>query len=242
MAERSSKRKRAGRTKADSKESALWTSEQARSERRFEPKAGAAALASVIAMSLGAVAVGAGVYGQWLRDAERGSHPWAVYLLGAGSVVLLGVAVLGQRTPPVIRVGDAGVGREGDGGEITRIAWCDVTRLTLSASALTVESHGRAITVPVDLQGVAAARVLAEARRRIPAKAEDIDPGPLPAVEEGAGELIALEPPQVAGARCHASDKLIAFEKDARVCGRCGAVYHKEHVPNRCTACDASLG
>ena len=46
---------------------------------------------------------------------------------------------------------------------------------------------------------------------------------------------------QLAGARCKASDELIAFEKDARLCGRCGEVYHKSHVPDRCLTCDAAL-
>jgi hypothetical protein len=53
--------------------------------------------------------------------------------------------------------------------------------------------------------------------------------------------VVPLEPPQAAGQRCKASDKLIAFEKDARVCGRCGEVYHKEGVPSACLTCGAKL-
>ena len=56
-----------------------------------------------------------------------------------------------------------------------------------------------------------------------------------------AGEKLTLEPPQVAGQHCKQSDKLIAFEKDGRLCGRCGEVYHKDSVPQRCLTCDAAL-
>ena len=52
---------------------------------------------------------------------------------------------------------------------------------------------------------------------------------------------VTLEPAQVAGQKCKASGKLIAFEKDARLCGRCGEIYHKDSVPKRCEVCDARL-
>ena len=63
----------------------------------------------------------------------------------------------------------------------------------------------------------------------------------LPKLDAGAGEVIPLEAPQLAGTRCKASDELIAFEKDARLCGRCGEVYHKDHVPPHCLSCEAKL-
>ena len=34
---------------------------------------------------------------------------------------------------------------------------------------------------------------------------------------------------------------VIAFEKDARLCGRCGELYHKSGVPYLCLTCDARL-
>ena len=73
------------------------------------PKASSMAILSVIAMSIGAVAVGAGTFGQWLRADELGPHKYAPYLLIAGAILLLGVALFGQGTAKPIRVGDAGV-------------------------------------------------------------------------------------------------------------------------------------
>ena len=40
--------------------------------------------------------------------------------------------------------------------------------------------------------------------------------------------------------RCSRTDKVIAYEPDARVCGQCERVYHKLGVPKAC-ACGASL-
>jgi hypothetical protein len=53
--------------------------------------------------------------------------------------------------------------------------------------------------------------------------------------------VIDLEPPQVAGLRCKATDRPITFERDARLCGRCGEVYHKDGAPKRCLTCEAQL-
>ena len=76
---------------------------------------------------------------------------------------------------------------------------------------------------------------------RIP-KRVDVEGGiELPKVDDALGEVMPLEEPQVAGARCRATNKLIAFENDARVCGRCSELYHKDSVPKRCLTCDARL-
>ena len=58
---------------------------------------------------------------------------------------------------------------------------------------------------------------------------------------DGAGVESVLEPPQLAGLRCAATDRLISFEADARLCGRCGQAYHREGVPAHCKSCDAPL-
>ena len=212
-----------------------------RQERRFEPKTSAMALAGVIAMSIGAVAVGAGTYGQWLRGEALGPHKYAPYLLVAGTILLLGVVLLGQRVALPLRVGDAGVGLEKEPTEVDRIEWRDVTGLLLSGDVLTVQTHGTSIAVPISLHPQAAARVVAEAKARIPARVEDLDEGALPKLDDRAGEVLPLEQAQVAGARCRKTDKIIAFERDARLCGQCGEVYHKDSVPPRCLGCDARL-
>ncbi len=219
----------------------LITKKDARYERRYEPKASSMAILSVIAMSIGAVAVGAGTFGQWLRADELGPHKYAPYLLIAGAILLLGVALFGQGTAKPIRVGDAGVGIENEASDIERIEWRDVSKLILSAGSLTVQASGSAIAVPLDVQAQAAARIVAEAGTRIPKRVEDLNAGSLAALDDTQGEVLPLDPPQVAGEHCAKSNKLIAFEKDARFCKQCGEVYHKEDVPKRCVTCDARL-
>lgn len=216
-----------------------------RQERRFEPAASAAAWISVLGMSIGAVLLGAGVYGQWLRGSVTpdvtGPHPYAAYLLMAGALVLAAVGLFGPRQIKPIRVGDAGVGTEKEPGDIERIGWNEVSRILTGGDAITFQGQGTVLSIPFKQHAQAAARALDEARRRIPAKLEDVDASAVPKLDPDAGEELPLERAQLAGARCKASDELIAFEKDARLCGSCGEVYHKAHVPDRCLSCDASL-
>jgi hypothetical protein len=213
-----------------------------RKERRYEPKESAAAWISMGAMSVGALLLGAGVYGQWLRAEALGPHKLAPYLLLGGALVLLLVAFAGPRTALPIRVGDAGVGSERDGSDVDRIEWRDVIRIGLSAGMLTVESSGNTLAVSLKLHGQAAARIVSEARARIAGRVdEELDDKQLEPIDGDAGEVLPLEAPQIAGSRCKATDKLIAFEKDARLCGQCGEVYHKDSVPPTCLTCEAKL-
>lgn len=235
-AARSGKKRKAGRTAAST---VLVDRSAPRSERRFEPASSSAALLSVVGMSVGAVLAGAGTYGQWLRG-ELGPYKYAPYLLAAGAVLLFAVALAGQWGARVLRVGDAGVAEERGEGEIERIAWNAVERLVPAATTLTVQASGRSISVPLASQGQAAARIVAETKRRRPRLLEGLDLA-LPPLDEAAGDVLALEPPQVAGLRCRESDRLIAFERDARLCGLCGELYHKDSVPRRCATCNASL-
>ncbi len=212
-----------------------------RTERRFEPKSSPGAILSVLAFSVAAVLVGAGTYGQWLRAEALGPHKAAPYLLAAGAAVLLATALFGPRAALPVRVGDAGVAVEKGANEIERIAWYAVRRIVLGDRALTVEGEGVTIAISLAALPQAAGKVLREARERIPARMEDIAAGALENAGEGAAETLPLEPAQVAGLKCKASGKLIAFERDARLCGRCGEVYHKDSVPKRCATCDARL-
>ncbi len=204
-----------------------------RSERRFEPKASLELGLTMLGMSVAALLAGAGVYGQWFRGEDAGAHPAATYLLLGALLLGAAVGLFGQWSMKALRVGDAGVGLESGPGEIERIGWHDVTGLLLTETALTVQGSGTAIAIPLRAHLAAAARVLAEARVRIPTpaaaaasrKARCLRPTMPPA------RVRPLEPPQVAGLRCKATDKLIAFEADARLCGRCGEHYHKEGVP-----------
>ena len=216
-----------------------------RRERRFEPTTSASAWISALGLSIGAVLLGAGVYAQWLRASLRPEHtalhPAAPYLLMAGVLVLALVGLLGPRTAKPVRVGDAGLGIEKDGDEIERLEWREVSRILADKDAITFQGPGTVVSIPLKQHAQAAARALAEAKARIPGKLEDVDTGAVPKLQQGAGEVIPLERAQLAGARCKASDELIAFEKDARLCGRCGEVYHKAHVPDACLTCEAPL-
>ncbi|AUX24877.1 hypothetical protein SOCEGT47_054170 [Sorangium cellulosum] len=212
-----------------------------RSERRFEPKASLELGLTLLGMSVAALLAGAGVYGQWFRGDEAGAHPYAPYLLLGAFLLGAAAGLFGQWSMKAIRVGDAGVAVENGPTEIERIGWNEVTGLLLTETALTVQGSGTAIAIPLRAHLPAASRVLAEVRKRIPGGAVDIEEGALPAPDDAAGEVRPLEPPQVAGLRCKATDKLIAFEADARLCGRCGEVYHKEGVPERCATCEAPL-
>jgi len=219
----------------------LRTPNDPRYERRYEPKTSTMALVSVIAMSIGAVLVGAGTYGQWFRAGDLGPHPAAPWLLAGGALILLAVALFGQWSAKPIRVGDAGIAIEKGPGEIERIEWYELKSLLLSPESLTVQGSGSSISIPLGLHKSAAARVLAEAKRRVPELCKDIDPDKLGPVDDANIGQIELEPPQVAGLHCKVTDRIIAFEKDARLCGRCGEVYHKDAAPKRCVTCDALL-
>jgi hypothetical protein len=52
---------------------------------------------------------------------------------------------------------------------------------------------------------------------------------------------VEAPPLQLVGKRCAESDKIIAYEPDARVCTRCERVYHKTKVPKTCE-CGADIG
>lgn len=240
-AEKSTKTKRKARAdKSDAPGTELRQLSDPRYERRYEPAASAFAIVTVLLFSLGAVALGAGVYAQWLRNGDAGPHAWALYFLIAGAVLLLGVALFGQGPGRPVRVGDGGVAVERDESNIERIAWCDVSRLLVTDAAVTVQGPGVTIAVPRAIHALAAARVVREARDRIPSKVGDNIQVEAPA---GGAEPAKepLEPPQIAGQACKASGKVISFEKDARLCGRCGELYHKSGVPERCLTCDARL-
>ena len=216
-----------------------------RRERRYEPEGSAAAWVSMLGLSVGAVLLGAGVYGQWLRASFRPEmtepHKYAAFLILGGVFLLAAVLLFGPRSVRPIRVGDAGVAMEKDAGEIERIAWRDVTRVLFGGGVLTFQSPGAVLSIPVKLHPQAAARAVKEARARIPAVLAEVETDGLPQLDPAAGDVVPLDPPQLAGARCKASDELIAFEKDARLCGQCGEVYHKDHVPALCLTCEAKL-
>lgn len=239
-ARRKAKASTAGQSAAE--EVMLRSRSDPRAERRFEPKIAGGAIASMIVASIATVAAGAGFYAQFLHTGEGEPHRYAVYapyLLIGGVLVVVGVVLFGQRPGSAVRVGDAGIAVEKSAAEIERVGWYEVTRVLLSDGLLRFQASGTSVNIPVSVHRDAAACALAEARERIGARVDVEDNlGP---VNPEAGETITLEAPQVAGLHCKSSDRLISFEKDARLCGRCGEVYHRNGVPRRCATCDAKL-
>jgi hypothetical protein len=191
---------------------------------------------------LGALAFGAGAYGQWVHDTPLDSAP---VLLAVGAVGIALAAVLGDPGGSPIRVGAAGVAVERGRQQPDRITWWEVDRVVLDPNgSIVIEgAHGRRISAAIAHHAAAAAWILKEALDRIP-KRVTIDPERQPQLlretHEG-GALVPAEPVQTAGRRCKASDMLISFEDDARLCERCGQVYHRTRVPERCMTCDAEL-
>ncbi len=240
--EKTQKRKRSGASaSSDEQLSGLISKAEPRSEKRYEPKASLPAILSIAGAAIGSGLAGAGVYGQWFRVSDPEPHKLAPYLLAAGAALLIAVALLGQFSLAAIHVGDAGIALEKGPNELERLGWNQITNITLTQSALIVKANGKQITVPLASHGQAAAHIMAAAKERIPQKVDETARDALPALDQSAGENITLEPPQAAGLHCKASNKLIAFEKDARFCRRCGEIYHKDGVPRRCVSCEAPL-
>ena len=206
-----------------------------RRERRFAPDAGALSVLPIVASSAGALLLGAGVFGQLLRAIP---HPYSIHMLVAGAVLLIGGLLLGARVRPPIRVGDAGVGIERGDDHIERLGWNEVDAVRLASGVLTFSGSGKIVPIDTSTQPGAAALALEEARLRIPVRVKDIDEKLAPAEP---GELLQLEPFQAAGQRCKASDRLLTLERDARLCGQCGEVYHKDSLPEHCNSCGAEL-
>jgi hypothetical protein len=215
-----------------------------RTEQRFLPQSTTSPLLVKILGGLGAAAMGGGVMGQYLRPEPV---PYAVWVL-AGGALLLGVAIwISSSGEAAIRVGDAGIAIEKGG--LKRLPWWGIDTMAWNGAEQLLEVAGKDETgsemqlrVGTKTQPQAVAWIAKEARARIPKVAEFSEEvlEALPAPLKDAALVIRLEPIQVVGRRCADTDKVIAYEPDARVCPRCERVYHKAHVPETC-ACGGSL-
>ncbi len=211
-----------------------------RKERRFSPEQTYSSGAAVGAGMLGALALGAGVWGQWISDVP---HTFAPYLFGGGAIVLGGALWFGDAGAVPVRIGDAGIALE-RGTELTRLAWCDLETVEVSGKQLLVKGKGNSFSIPIAAQPKAAAWILAEGTRRVPSamNVKKSDLTGLPEPKDLDGELVPLEGVQVAGRHCAATGKPIAFERDARLCPNCAQVYLKDAVPKQCVTCERDLG
>ena len=209
-------------------------------ERRFVSAPTRRANYRALLGGLGAAALGAAAYAQWVPDTPLESVP---VLVVAGFVALVISVMMGDPSGAPIRVGDGGAAVE-RGGPPDRIAWYDVVKVVLEANKrVVVEGQNKRIEASVDTHEAAAAWIVKEALARIPKKVA-IEPERLThllrAADEG-GLLLPLERPQVAGRRCKASGVIISLEQDARLCSRCGEAYDKKHVPAECLTCGAPM-
>lgn len=215
-----------------------------RRERRFFPKSAANPVLVRVMGGLGAMAMGAGVWGQFLSSAPEPlkSAPW---ILAAGAA-LFGLAIwIGTSGDPVLRVGDGGVGL--DRGTVRRIPWRWVESVSWDADKRSVTVSGRdeadaalVVTARLETQPQAAAWIVKEARLRASETVSIPEDAEIPDAIDDSEDVVVMDPLQVVGLRCAKSKKIISFEPDARVCTRCERVYHKDHVPKRC-ACGATL-
>ncbi len=216
------------------------TTKRERKERRFEPSRTQTSRLALVGGMAGSLALGAGVYAQWVRETPLESAP---FIVAAGAVVL-GLALWFSDAGAVpVRVGDAGIAIE-KGSEITRLIWCDIQRIVVERGNLVARGEDLTLTIPVSAHPVAVSWILSEGVRRVP-ESMDVkraELNNLPEPRDKDGEVLTIDALQVAGRHCAASKKVIAFERDARLCPNCGQVYHKEHVPKTCVTCHADMG
>jgi hypothetical protein len=221
-------------------DSPLRKARRGRQERRFEQKSSPAGWISLAVTVVGGLLLGAGIYSQWVADPALSYASWIV---GAGALVAASTIVWGTFGAPAVRVGDAGIGLERPGQPLRRIAWSKVRSVSVDRSDLVVAGESDKLSIRLKDHASAAAWIVKEAAARVPktVRVHDDQKALLPQTAEADGELLTVEKEQVTGAKCCASGKVITFEKDARLCPRCGEVYHVSSVPVRCLTCEADL-
>lgn len=216
------------------------TEKRERTERRFEAESTHASRLTTLTGMAGGLALGAGVYAQWVREDPLSFAP---YLVAAGGVALGGALFKTGAEPAKVRVGEAGVALE-KGADLTRILWCDVERIALEGDTLVVRGKEATVSFRIDEQPKAAAWVVSEAQQRVPGVVglSEKERERFGKPNDKDGEVVRVDELQIAGRNCRASDKPIAFERDARLCPTCSEVYLKDQVPKKCLTCQADLG
>jgi hypothetical protein len=211
----------------------------ARVERQFSPSVSARSKVALGLGLAGSAALGAGVFGAWIA---ADPVPGSTALLLLGLVGLASGHFLEPRGAPPVRVGGLGV-TIGDPKEAARVPWCDIESVRITGEDLALGVSGKVLLLPLGTHGRAATRIIAEASRRIEARV-DVSPKAherLPPLREEDGESVPAERLQVTGRKCAASGTVITFEKDARLCANCAALYHVAHVPPECKRCSRLL-
>src|ERR1017187_983163 len=126
-----------------------------RRERRFEPHASANPSVVYLLGALGAVAMGAGTWGEFgsmVREAGPEPFKYATYGLSMGAV-LVGIAIwIGTSGEPPLRVGDGGVAVERAG--VRRMPWYAIESVEWRAEGVRVtgkDDAGGAMTLTESL-------------------------------------------------------------------------------------------
>lgn len=217
-----------------------------RRERRFFPQSATNPILLRVVGGAGAVLMGAGAWGQFGSSAPEPVKT-AKWLLAAGAAVF-GMAIwFGTSGDPIVMVGDGGVGV--DRGLVRRIPWHGLNKLSfdgekraLVADGVDEQGQPLVITVRLKTHAAACAWLLKEADARVETVVELTEglKEEIAGAKDGDGQIVPLDDLQVVGKRCAESDKVIAYEPDARVCPRCELIYHKAHVPQEC-ACGENL-
>lgn len=210
-----------------------------RTERRFIPEATHTSRFAAGLGMLGSLALGAGTYGAWMKETPVSFAP---ALVTAGAIGLGAGLWLGSASTFPVRVGDAGVAIE-RGSEITRLLWCDIQELKIQGGDLIAKSESLTLAIPIGAHPRAVSFIIAEAERRLPkiVKVSESEKRAIPAPSVPGGEEVPVSGDQVAGRRCAATQKIISFERDARLCPNCAQVYHKDNVPQTCVTCSNEL-
>ncbi len=228
------------------------THKRQRLERRFLPQSAANPWLVRVPGALGAAGIGAGVWGHLYGhfvpvEGAGSSYNIPLFVLAGGAVLLAAGIWFGTSSDAAVRVGDPGVAYEK--GEPRRMPWWKVKAITFESGSESLLLSGKdehdadfVFRVSARSQPQACAWIVFEALARIPKKIDVADAiiARFAEPSEHAGTKLLLEPLQVVGCRCAASKKLIAYEPDARVCGACERVYHKDKVPAKCP-CGADL-
>lgn len=225
---------------AEKKKKRKKPAKKERRERRFLPEQTHMSRFAAGLGIVGSAVLGAGVYGQWIREQP---FEFAPYLVAAGAFALAGGLWLGSTGVYPVRIGDAGLAIE-RGAETIRVPWCDIENIRVDKADLVVRAKHTTLTIPLGAHPKATALVVQEAERRIAGIVDIPDAArrALGTVKDSDGESVTIEGLQIAGARCAESHQIISFERDARLCPNCGQVYHKSHVPKKCVTCDRDLG
>lgn len=221
-----------------------------RQERRFVSQASTnatvvRALGALSAMCLGGGAWGY-LYAQSFADDDK-LKAVPAYLI-AGGAVLLGLTIwFGTSSEPPVRVGAPGIAVEK--GDLRRMAWWGVDKISLESGTLTLLVEGTdesnvawTFKVPLKSHPEAVPWIVREAQERIPSRVDipEEQLAQLPGTSEQAGTIVDLEPLQVVGRKDALSGTTISYEPDACVCARCERVYLKRSVPKKCK-CGNSL-